>query len=296
MPTSDIDTYYHELMVLLNQGGYFAFHREYVTVLGLSRHEALFLQDLINHYSMPNTVRDGTYFLCTTAYLEASLAWSKDTQKDLLKSLRTRGYISTLEKGMPKRRWVRINMQRILKDLKQKASNGREKPPTGRREKPPTMGGKSRHKELSIEERRREGGNPTASGGSDIPPPPSKSSLKESKGKQDEECRSGASHLRKALQDNSKQTKGRSAALWEEPLRLLRDKDRQKEWLKVLRWYCHQIPRQKELKLPRIANGKEFREQYGWIERIYDREMEEGGEMPPPKDEKRFCIYGNTRS
>lgn len=273
--------YYDELMDLLNRDNYFSFNRKYVTVLGLSRHEALFLQDLINHYSMPNTARDGNYFLCTTAYLETSLAWSKDTQKDLLKSLRERGYIDTMEKGMPKRRWVRIVMKRILADFKQKASNGREKPPTERREKPLNMGGKSRHKELRNEERRRGTGDPPASGGSEPPPSPS-SSLKQSR-QHDEECRLAASRLRTALRDAGKVVRGNVADKWEDAFRLLRDVNKAKDWRNILDWFCDNLSKVEELRLPRIANGKEFRARFDWIERVY---LESTGKGRPAR--KKF--------
>ena len=152
--------------------------------------------------------------------------------------------------------------------------------------------GGATHRCVAIEENRGIGEGEERSASPRTPP---KSSLKESKGRQDEECRLGASHLRQALRKNNKPPRGNTADKWEDAFRLLRDQDKEKNWMKVLRWYCKQIPRFKELGLPRIADGKEFRARFDWIKDIYDREV--GEDSPTPKgDAPSYCIYGNTRS
>ncbi len=58
-------------------GNYFMFRRDYITSGILkSKTAALFLQDLINHSYMPETIRaKDDFFMCTIEYLYNSLRW-----------------------------------------------------------------------------------------------------------------------------------------------------------------------------------------------------------------------------
>jgi hypothetical protein len=84
----------------------------------MSKLEALFLQDLINHSAAPKTVKaDDGYFLCTVEYLQNSLNWEHKAQARYLSTLTKAGYISVRKVGIPPRRWIYINFRAIEEAL-----------------------------------------------------------------------------------------------------------------------------------------------------------------------------------
>lgn len=120
-------------------------------------------------------------------------------------------------------------------------------------------------------------------------------SLKASK-QYSEDVRVGATLLRDALRKANKQVAGRSDARWFEPLRLLEEVDKQKDWLSYLRRYCKTLPRLKKLeeegfKLPICNNAEQFRNLYGrWIVPVLDKMSEEDIE-DRNSTKSRFSIY-----
>jgi hypothetical protein len=76
------------------------------------------LQDLINHATGPNAIiHEDEYFLCTEEFLEKSLAWTEKEQRGILAELEERGYINRDKRGVPGRRFVRVNVEKIEMDL-----------------------------------------------------------------------------------------------------------------------------------------------------------------------------------
>ena len=115
-------------------GNYFYFDRSYADIPGVSKLTALFLQDIYNIASMPNTAKKDIggkeYFLCTSDFLERNgLKWSKEEQKYHLTMLRDRcgkkeepnkvgpPLVHFCRQGIPPRRWVRIDVKAIEKEL-----------------------------------------------------------------------------------------------------------------------------------------------------------------------------------
>jgi hypothetical protein len=105
------------LLAAFNTSNYFLFNRKFVTVLKLSREEALFLQDVINHYGMDGTVKqDDGFFLCTVKYLLRSLDWSEATQTRMLTKLVDRKFIKVRWDEKTGHRWVFIDIC-VIADL-----------------------------------------------------------------------------------------------------------------------------------------------------------------------------------
>lgn len=57
------------------------------------------------------------WVLCTTEYLEKGLHISERAQRRILQSLEARGFISIQRKGMPARRYVRVNIKVLIRRL-----------------------------------------------------------------------------------------------------------------------------------------------------------------------------------
>lgn len=64
------------------------------------------------------------FFLCTTRYLERSLAWDKDSQKRMFRELRELGFIKTEKRGLPPRRFVYVDLETVEKTLDEKIKSG----------------------------------------------------------------------------------------------------------------------------------------------------------------------------
>lgn len=93
---------------------YIPVRRDFIRSGVLTKIEALFLSDLINLYSMDVTVKsDDGYFLCTAAYMDRSLSWGRMSQTDLFRSLKDKGFIETSFRGIPRRRWVKIDVVKL---------------------------------------------------------------------------------------------------------------------------------------------------------------------------------------
>jgi len=108
--------YLRHLQRSKNTLNYFTFFRPFFKIL--KRLDALFLQDLINLASIPSTVTktiDGEdYFLCTETFLKDSGSnWSSDEQNRHLASIKKKGFVKARKMGLPARRWVHIELQKI---------------------------------------------------------------------------------------------------------------------------------------------------------------------------------------
>lgn len=109
--------YQEHMLRAQGAGNWFQFRRDYVTSKLLTKIQALFLQDLINHAGARDTKRkliDGeAFFLCTTEYLRNSLSWEPDSQQALLSQLKTKGFIKVRRIGVPPLRWICIDVEAI---------------------------------------------------------------------------------------------------------------------------------------------------------------------------------------
>ena len=95
-------------------GNYFLFFRNFVRILG--KVDALLLQDLINHAAHLKQDDDG-FFLCTRAYLERSLCWTRHEQNKHLARLAEKGFIVVKKMGVPGRRYIKVCVESIEKAL-----------------------------------------------------------------------------------------------------------------------------------------------------------------------------------
>jgi hypothetical protein len=111
--------YLEHLIRAKANGNHFTFFRGYAWIL--RKLESLFLQDLINLVAIKGIVKkvvDGkVYFLCTVKLLQQSLNWDPTTQKDMLRSLKKRGFVDYKNFGIPPRRHVYIDIMSVEKAL-----------------------------------------------------------------------------------------------------------------------------------------------------------------------------------
>ncbi len=100
------------------KGGFFSVERIYVFSGLMTLTEAAFLSDLENHFEQRHEQCDeDDYFLCTTEYLRRSLGWTEDEQRSYFRRLKKKGYLKTKTKGMPRRRWVFVDFEKIRDDM-----------------------------------------------------------------------------------------------------------------------------------------------------------------------------------
>lgn len=83
-----------------------------------SKLDTLFLCDLINLTNRGGIIWDNEkeYFLCTRQFL-ISFGWTEKEQKIRLKSLSIIGFVKIKRTGIPARRWVKINADKIEQEL-----------------------------------------------------------------------------------------------------------------------------------------------------------------------------------
>lgn len=109
-----------------NYKNYFIFRRDFVKYGLMDKLEALMISDLINMSGMLKCKKktfEGTdktkrqYFLCTKAYLEKSLNWTRKEQIRILANLEILSFIKTVKKGSPPKRWIFIDVEHIEESL-----------------------------------------------------------------------------------------------------------------------------------------------------------------------------------
>lgn len=102
---------------LYARGSYLMVCREMVRLVGI-RNLAIFLSDLINHAKNPAVYKDkDDWFLCTTEFLMESMDWDRNMQTRYLQMLKRMGYVEVSVIGMPKKRHLRLDIQKIRRDL-----------------------------------------------------------------------------------------------------------------------------------------------------------------------------------
>lgn len=113
---------YEEYLIRSNaEGNRFTFRRDFVISGLMTKYEALFFQDLVNRAGMKKTKKDEDgYFLCTVAFLLKSLCWEPHAQASLLKALKKKGFLDFKNKGLPKRRWVKLHIGEVEEALDQR--------------------------------------------------------------------------------------------------------------------------------------------------------------------------------
>lgn len=110
-------------------GGYLRFFRLYTKVL--NKHEALFLQDMMNRSQMirerveqkkvlhPNKRKfqmDGKgFFRCTSRFMTNPkfMTWTYDEQRRMFLKMESLGFITKEKRGQARERWIKINLQTI---------------------------------------------------------------------------------------------------------------------------------------------------------------------------------------
>lgn len=116
METVRLSEYRRHLSRTKSAGSYFIFYRHYFKIL--TRLTALFLQDIANLADCDRVIREDVdgeeYFLCTAEFLRNSASgWNSEEQKWHLTALKEKGFVKTMRRGCPARRWVHIDYRRI---------------------------------------------------------------------------------------------------------------------------------------------------------------------------------------
>ena len=121
MDNAEEARYCEQLLRAQSLRNHFWFRRDYVLSGLMTKIEALLLQDLINLATLKKVKRkvikedgyDHVYFLCTVAFLERSLNWDHASQSRLLKAMEGKNFISIKHLGLPRKRYVWINIHGI---------------------------------------------------------------------------------------------------------------------------------------------------------------------------------------
>lgn len=101
-------------------GNWFTFYRPYTKIL--PKLTSLFLQDLINLASTKNIIREEItgkeYILCTREFLvNSSIGWTVKEQNDHFHLLREKGFILSIRRGIPAKRWIHIDLLKIEQNI-----------------------------------------------------------------------------------------------------------------------------------------------------------------------------------
>lgn len=121
----DRSTYLRHIHRARNAGNWFICSRIYVTSGLMDHQESMFFQDLLNIASMG----DGEWVICQEEYLYETSGWSHDMQWRLFKKLKKRGYVETCKKGIPAKRYIRVDIVRVEEDLDACLQKRGAKPP-----------------------------------------------------------------------------------------------------------------------------------------------------------------------
>lgn len=98
---------------------WFRFRRDFVKYKMMSKLQALFIQDLHNLSTMKKTKKGkDRFFLCTVEYLHQDMLWDHDIQAKMLKFFQGKGFIDVERRGVPSRRYVRVNWTRVIEALR----------------------------------------------------------------------------------------------------------------------------------------------------------------------------------
>ena len=119
--TTSMSAYEKHIKKMENNGDYFVFSKYYVKILN-SKLTALFLQDIIDIADSPDVIKtsvDGKeYFQATVKFLvNSKMEWKNREQKLHLGRLIKKGYVKTKKMGIPGKRYISINFEKLEKDL-----------------------------------------------------------------------------------------------------------------------------------------------------------------------------------
>ena len=109
-----------------SRGNQFSIRRDLVTAGVLTKMEALFLHDLINHTTRKKMrwlkVEGLWYFLCTVTFMWKSFRWDRNIQARLLKALSKKGFLKTCQRGKyaNRRRWICLDLLKLEECLDEK--------------------------------------------------------------------------------------------------------------------------------------------------------------------------------
>lgn len=110
---------FDDIANMMAQGNYFSFHKSFAKHLGLE--EAVILGDLINRYQYYRTngkLDDEGLFYCTVGTLEADTTLSDYKQRKAIATLQNKGIINTKLKGLPAKRYIELNAEKIIDILR----------------------------------------------------------------------------------------------------------------------------------------------------------------------------------
>lgn len=77
-------------------------------------HILAYLWNLRNILEMSNQLETGGWFYCTSMRLETAMGFSRQVQHRIIRKLIGRGFLKTQRRGIPSKRWVRLNRKRII--------------------------------------------------------------------------------------------------------------------------------------------------------------------------------------
>ena len=109
----------NDISSIMAQGNYFAFHKDLAKKLGLD--EAIILGALINRYQYyfeHGKLDEEGMFYCTVETLENDTTLSDYKQRKALTNLQDGNFINIKLKGLPAKRYIEINADKIIETLR----------------------------------------------------------------------------------------------------------------------------------------------------------------------------------
>ena len=108
-----------DISYIMAQGNYFSFHKKFAKYLGLE--EAIILGALINKYQyyfdQGKLTEDGMFF-CTVNTLYEDTTLSEYKQRKAFKNLEENGIITTDIRGIPAKRYIKLNAENMINILR----------------------------------------------------------------------------------------------------------------------------------------------------------------------------------
>lgn len=104
------------LAEVLADGSWFRFPRYFLAIM--SSEESILLAYLVNRaYQVRAHIRNDGWFFCRSKDIERHLFVQRRTQTKQLNRLIKRGYLSKEIRGLPGKRWFRLNLEKIWDDV-----------------------------------------------------------------------------------------------------------------------------------------------------------------------------------
>lgn len=108
--------HWRRILQFMDQGNYFHCFKPFFKIMRML--DAIFLMDLMNRAAQAvkeSPEAKDQYFLCTAKFLDG--IWTDKKQEVHFKNLIKLGYIKTERRGLPTRRWVWIDYDKIFHDV-----------------------------------------------------------------------------------------------------------------------------------------------------------------------------------